>query len=375
MSIHFEKANINHIDIIFNWLTEPFVQEFWDNTQGHKDDILNFVNGRTEPSNYCDGKYVYWIASCDGHPFAILMTIQETAEDHIDDIKLNHLSKTGNTYGVDYMIGNKHFFGKGYGAITLAEFIDYFRENIDQKADTFLIDPDCNNPRAKHVYMKAGFEHVCDFMMEGDCSGSGKLHHLLIKNFEPTISVIHSDDNTKSPASDLNGIQLTGKRLLCKTLCMEYAEDIYKHFTAKITKYMWPNAPKTQAEIDQHILEQQQAMSKREELALLVLKKDTKEFLGYISIHKLNTATPEMGIWLKEEAHGHGYGFEALSLLKNWAEENLSFNYLKYPVEKNNLASRALAEKLGGKVEAEYLKKSESGRILDEVEYRIYKTR
>jgi hypothetical protein len=25
MSIHFEKANINHIDIIFNWLAKPFV--------------------------------------------------------------------------------------------------------------------------------------------------------------------------------------------------------------------------------------------------------------------------------------------------------------------------------------------------------------
>ena len=53
MSINFEKANINHVDIIWGWLSEPFVQEFWDNTQGHKDDILNFVNGRKEPSNYC----------------------------------------------------------------------------------------------------------------------------------------------------------------------------------------------------------------------------------------------------------------------------------------------------------------------------------
>ena len=58
MNIHFEKANSSHLDIIFWCLAEPFVQEFWDNTQGHKDDILNFVNGRREPSNYCDGKYV-----------------------------------------------------------------------------------------------------------------------------------------------------------------------------------------------------------------------------------------------------------------------------------------------------------------------------
>ncbi|RUR14284.1 N-acetyltransferase [Legionella sp. km772] len=199
--------------------------------------------------------------------------------------------------------------------------------------------------------------------MSGNCSGSGKLHHLLIKKLKPIVAAI----------GDLNGTQLTGESLLCQTLRMEYAEDICKNFTAKITKWMWPSAPKTQTQINQHILEQQQAMSKGEELALLVLKKESLEFLGYIALHELNTTTPEMGIWLKEEAHGQGYGFEALSLLKKWADKNLSFDYLKYPVEKNNLASRALAEKLGGKVEGEYIKKSESGQVLDEVEYRFYK--
>lgn len=190
MSIHFEKAKINHIDIIFNWLAEPFVQEFWDNTQCHKDDILNFVNGRTEPSNYCDGKYVYWIASWGGHPFAMLMSIQETEEDHIDDIKLNHLSKTGHTYGIDYMIGDKNYFGQGYGAKTLSEFLDFFRREIDVSADTFIIDPAIDNARAKHVYMKAGFEYIADFVMGGNCSGAGMAHHLLIKRFLPHVQLV-----------------------------------------------------------------------------------------------------------------------------------------------------------------------------------------
>ncbi|GGI78533.1 GNAT family N-acetyltransferase [Legionella impletisoli] len=185
MTLSFEKISLQHIDIIFSWLAEPFVQEFWDNTQGHKDDILNFVNGRKEPSNYCDGKYVYWIASCDGQPFAMLMTIEETAEDHMDDIKLHYLSKTGRTYGIDYMIGNKNYFGKGCGAKTLTAFLDFFRKEFDASADTFIIDPASDNPRAKNVYMKAGFEHVADFVMSGDVSGAGKPHHLLIRQFEP----------------------------------------------------------------------------------------------------------------------------------------------------------------------------------------------
>ena len=183
MKIRFEKVTAEHLDVIFSWLAEDFVAEFWDNTQGHKDDILNFIQGRKTPSTYANGKYVYWIAKSEDEPFAMIMSIQETGKDDIGKEKRSRLSKIGNTYGLDYMIGNPNYFGKGYGAKTLSEFVDYFRTHIDPKADTFFIDPSHDNPRAKHVYMKAGFLHVTDFMMEVNSSGAGKLHHLLIKKF------------------------------------------------------------------------------------------------------------------------------------------------------------------------------------------------
>lgn len=194
--IHFEKVTSKHLDTIWKWLAEPFIQEFWDNTQAHKDDIINFVQGRKTPSSYANGEYVYWIAFLINHkdsqanePFAMLMTIQETYKNQTESKKLSELSKTGHTYGLDYMIGNPNFFGKGYGARTLTEFLDYFRA-IDPKADTFLIDPSSHNPRAKAVYLKAGFEHVVDFTMQGEVSGKGKLHHLLVKKFKPEVMLI-----------------------------------------------------------------------------------------------------------------------------------------------------------------------------------------
>lgn len=181
MNITFRRANRSDLDVIFSWLSASHVQEFWDNTQDHKDDILNFAHGRKDPSTYCDGKYIYWIAKTNDHPFAMLMTIQETADDPIDDIKLKHLSSTGNTYDIDFMIGDKNYVGKGYATITLIDFLNYFITELDGNADTFLIDPAVDNPRAKHVYMKAGFEYIDDFLMSGDVSGAGKPHHLLIK--------------------------------------------------------------------------------------------------------------------------------------------------------------------------------------------------
>ena len=195
MKIKFEKVTGAHLDTIFRWLAEPHIMEFWDNTEAHKDDIVNFAEGRKTPSSYANGQYVYWIASLEDEPFAMLMTIQETHKEDIGEEKLKRLSKTGHTYGLDYMIGNSKFFGKGYGYQTLSDFIDYFREFFDPKADAFIIDPASDNPKAKHVYMKAGFKHMCDFMMEGDVSGAGKLHHLLIKKFEPKISIIKATLN------------------------------------------------------------------------------------------------------------------------------------------------------------------------------------
>ena len=133
MNFKFEKVEQSHLDIIFSWLDQDVIKEFWDNTQAHKDDIINFVGGRNLPSSYADGKYIYWIASLNDEPFAMIMTIQETHKDDICQEKIVRLSRTGNTYGLDYMIGNLEFFGKGYGATTLMQFMDYFRASIDPK--------------------------------------------------------------------------------------------------------------------------------------------------------------------------------------------------------------------------------------------------
>lgn len=190
MNVYFEKANLTHKDIIFGWLKEPHVQASWDNTQAHKDDILNFMNNRVEPSSYCDGLYTYWVGFVDSIPYCMIMLLQERKEYDIPAIKKNYLSKYGNTYSMDFMIGNKDYLGKGLGAKTLEAFISFIRNDYDNRADTFLIDPAVDNPKAKHIYMKAGFEYVGDFVMSDDVSGAGKLHHLLIKRFAPDIKLV-----------------------------------------------------------------------------------------------------------------------------------------------------------------------------------------
>lgn len=186
MTITFEKASFKHKDIIFNWLEEPHVKEFWDNTPEHKDDILIFLGGRSISSTYNDGLYSYWIGSYEGEPYCMIMTLQEKKEYDIPEIKKAYLSKLGTTYSMDYMIGNTQFLGKGLGAKTLEAFIDYFREQIDPQADTFFIDPSANNPKARHVYEKAGFVYIADFIMGPEYSGAEQKHYFLVKKIAGT---------------------------------------------------------------------------------------------------------------------------------------------------------------------------------------------
>lgn len=179
--ITFEKANTKHLKAIFEWLEEPHVKEFWDNSQGHKDDIINFIDGRKTPSEYCDGLFTYWVGSIDNIPYSLIMTLEEKPEYDIPALKKLHLSKQGHTYSLDYMIGNKTYFGKGLGAKTLEAFIEFFTTEYDQQADTFFIDPDVENPKARHVYEKAGFKYIDDFMMAGDGVFTGRRTHFLVK--------------------------------------------------------------------------------------------------------------------------------------------------------------------------------------------------
>lgn len=166
-------------------------------------------------------------------------------------------------------------------------------------------------------------------------------------------------------------IKIESERLCLMPVTMKDAKEIAEHFTPKITTYMWPATPKSVKEIQQHIQIQRKKMRQFEEIMLVIWDKTKNEFLGIAAIHKTKSNTPELGIWLKQAAHGHHYGQEAMQALKAWAENHLIYEYLKYPVDKRNTPSIKLALALGGQIGDAYIKLAENGNPLDEVEYRF----
>lgn len=161
MNITFKKASPEHEALIMGWLVEPHMIEFWDNTQEHKDDILNFIYGRAQ--TYFGGGFTYWVGYLDDEPHAFILSEElHRGTKDLPTIHYQHMSEQGMSVGLDFGIGNPSFIGKGLAVPTLKAFMDFY-QGMNPKVDTFLVDPDPNNPRACHVYEKAGFKKVGHF--------------------------------------------------------------------------------------------------------------------------------------------------------------------------------------------------------------------
>lgn len=178
MNIQFEKASKNHEALIFNWLSEPHMMEFWDNSQEHKDDILNFIHGHQQ--HYFYGTTQYWISTIDEDPFGFVLSDILLPDQDLPALYKKYLSTKGHTIAIDFGIGNKARLGQGLASPTLAAFMQFYHDKIDQSADTFFIDPDQNNPRAKHVYEKAGFKEVGEYDPQAGAF-IGQTSYLMVK--------------------------------------------------------------------------------------------------------------------------------------------------------------------------------------------------
>ena len=172
----------------------------------------------------------------------------------------------------------------------------------------------------------------------------------------------------------LLSIKIECNRLFLKSISLAYKKQIFETFTEEITTYMYPRPLKNTAEAASFIKNSLEGMKNEHELILVILKKDSQEFLGCAGIHRINSKHPEFGIWLKKTAHRNGYGLETITAMKNWCEENLNCEYFTYPVDEENYPSRRIPEKLGGKIVRSYQKRNLSGRMLNLLEYRIQNT-
>lgn len=160
-------------------------------------------------------------------------------------------------------------------------------------------------------------------------------------------------------------------RLLLQPVSRRYERDIFKAYTGEVAEYMISRAPQCLEETILFVELSITELSLGNALQLVVLDRKTELFLGFAGIFQTRVCFPEMGLWLKKEAQGRGYGFEIVSALLRWAAKNLPVEALLYPVDVRNIPSRRIPEKLGAPVGKTYKVKNEEGKLLDVIEYKL----
>ncbi len=147
---------------------------------------------------------------------------------------------------------------------------------------------------------------------------------------------------------DVAGLTLTSERLVLSGYQPSDAAEVFAAITPPLARWMSWEAPVSQAELAEVLGGLAAKMQDGAAFDPAVIRlAATGEFLGMSGVHKLDEPEPEPGIWIKEAAHGHGYGREAVRTVIDWAATH-GFASVVYPVAEANAPSRRLAEALGG---------------------------
>ncbi len=164
---------------------------------------------------------------------------------------------------------------------------------------------------------------------------------------------------------------LTTERLFLKPLSEDVLVECFEYFTEDIVKYMQSAVPKSIEDTIEFINAMKKKRAKYESFVYALHSKQNNEFLGCVALHNLKKEIPELGVWIKISAHGHGYGGEAVHGLVEFAKQ-LGYRKLEYPVDCRNTSSKKIPLSLGGYLAKEHLiEKSRDGRELDMEVYRI----
>jgi len=135
---HFAPAQSSQRSLIHCWLAQNHIKE-WIHGAG----LQNTLNG-LEKFFHGTSTTTYWIGYDRDTPFAFLITSPEGN----DAITL------------DVFICDLNHYGKGIAVSVIQEFLISQFPNMKR----ILIDPEAANTRAIHVYQKAGFKIIGEFV-------------------------------------------------------------------------------------------------------------------------------------------------------------------------------------------------------------------
>lgn len=144
--------------------------------------------------------------------------------------------------------------------------------------------------------------------------------------------------------------ELITRRLKLRIYAPQDAKEIYSQITPTLTRFMAWEPPASYEEFLENKVLWEERFLQGTDYHFVARDIQSGSFIGIVGVHKAASPTPEFGVWMSELVHGQGYGKEAVNAVFNCANSNLQADYFIYPVAELNLASRKIAETLGGMI-------------------------
>ncbi|WP_207459360.1 GNAT family N-acetyltransferase [Azospirillum sp. SYSU D00513] len=149
---------------------------------------------------------------------------------------------------------------------------------------------------------------------------------------------------------DLRNTALASERLSLRSFTPGDAPEIFAAVTPTLTRFMVFDPSPSLVSFSEVWRIWLPNMAAGTDLYLVVRATGSGEFLGLTGLHGIGAPEPEAGIWIKESAHGSGFGREAVSTLVGWAGRVIGVRSILYSVAEENRPSRRVAESLGAHV-------------------------
>ncbi|HKF05764.1 MAG TPA: GNAT family N-acetyltransferase [Candidatus Sulfotelmatobacter sp.] len=143
-------------------------------------------------------------------------------------------------------------------------------------------------------------------------------------------------------------IVIQSPRLQLSQFQMMDAPEVFACITPAIATFM-PWEPPSWSEYVARAEKRVQAPEPNK-FSFVIRRLDNRACLGMASFESADSVSPELGLWLKESAHGQGFGREVVAALVEWGHATLGKESFLYPVAVQNTASRRIAEKLHGDI-------------------------
>ena len=143
-------------------------------------------------------------------------------------------------------------------------------------------------------------------------------------------------------------IIILSPRLQLSQFQMMDAQEVFGCITPGITRFMPWDPPSWR----EYVMRCEKRVHSPEpnKFYFVIRRLDGGECLGMASLEDADSISPELGLWLKESAHGQGYGREVVASLVEWGHVSLGKGSFTYPVAVQNIASRRIAENLHGEI-------------------------